>query len=95
MWKVAELESSHINIFQVLTCTRHYTDYHPSAKANGGREQEGGVGALKALSEVEFNSPQNNNKGTLQKMYFGDIKKSKGSVGSQHFAKSEMILEKS
>lgn len=52
---LAELQSSYINIFQVLTCTRHYTDYHPSAKANGagvgcGGEWEGGIGALEALS---------------------------------------------
>lgn len=39
----AELQSPYINIFQVLTCTRHYTDYPLSAKANGaagsGREE--------------------------------------------------------
>lgn len=76
-WNFAELQLSCISIFQVLTCTRHYKDHHPPAKANGGKEWEGEIGALKVLSEVECNSPQNNTtKVTLQKVYILDIKKS-------------------
>lgn len=62
--------------------------------ANGGRSGSDESGALEALSEVECNWPQNNTKGTLQKMYFLDIKKHKGTLGYQHFAKSGRILEK-
>lgn len=38
----AELQSSCISIFQVLTCTRHYRDYYHFSQVNGaesGREE--------------------------------------------------------
>lgn len=66
---------------QVLTNTKHYTDRQPSAKANGGRSGSDESGALETHSEVECNWHQNNTKGTLQKMYFLDIKKHKGTLG--------------
>lgn len=76
-WNLTELQSSYTNIFQVLTCTRHYTDYHPSAKANGGRETQGEMGALKVLPEMECNSPQNNCQGKYAKDHFWTLGKIK------------------
>ena len=89
----AELQSSCISIFQVLTCTRHYTDYHPSAKVNGGR-LEGRNHSSEGLSEGNCSLPQITTKGSPQKVCLLDIRKSKGTVGYQHFAKSRRILEK-
>lgn len=73
---LAELQTSFIDIFQALTCTSYYTDYQPSAKVNTGREWEGRIGALKALSEVKCNLLQIT-KGTLQNIIFWIFRKVK------------------
>lgn len=92
----AELQSPYINIFQVLTCTRHYTDYPLSAKANGaagsGREEsEPWRPFLKWQAFGLKPLPRE----LRRRFYFLDIKKLEGTVSFQHFAKSGRILDKS
>lgn len=76
-WNVAELQSSCINIFQVLTCTRHYTDYYPSAKVNGGRAWEGGITALKALSELKCTASNHHQGISAKDVFFWTLGKVK------------------